>query len=117
MEMIDWILMGVLAAVLTAEMIDAWALHRLTRFCTAVHPSCEQQRRLVRWYAEGFDHSGAVAGWLTFASLLLTALTLVAQAHSMLIAGAAVLALVADGERRLSAELRRRFFRMNPRHG
>jgi hypothetical protein len=60
--MIDWIFGGALAAVLGAEMVDAWALAHLTRRCQGIRPKSSAEQRLVRWYAEGFDHSRAICG-------------------------------------------------------
>lgn len=109
--MIDWMLAGVLMAVLMAELVDAWALRHLTGRCLAIHPRSPAERRVVRWYAEGFDHSRAVASWLTVACLILTVVALGAAVHPLLTVSALVLAACAHGERCLSIALKRRFRR------
>lgn len=109
--MIDWMLAGVLTAVLMAEVVDALALRQLARQCLVMKPSSPEERRLLRWYAQGFDDSRAITAWLTGASLLLALIALSLSAHPALIGGALLLAACAHGEGRLSAALRRRFYR------
>jgi hypothetical protein len=109
--MIDWILAGVLAAVLAAEVVDAWALHHLVRRCAGIQPKTNAERRLVLWYAEGFDHSRLLTGWLRAASIALTILCMVMAVHPILVLGSLLLAVGAHCERCASANLRRRFFR------
>lgn len=106
--MINWILAGVLAAVLAAELMDAWALHHLTRRCLGLNAKSNDERRLVRWYAEGFEHSRAIASWLRAGCLLLTVLSVALGAHMLLIAASLALTVVAHGEREVSVSLRRR---------
>lgn len=110
--MMDWILAGALTAVLMAEAVDAWALHHLARRCIGIRPTSIAEARLVRWYAEGFDHSKAVAAWLRIACLALTVTSVCVSAHPVLIVASLILALVAHGETRFSTELRRRFYRV-----
>lgn len=107
--MINWIIAGALLAVLLAELADAWALRQLTRRCLDVRPRSRAELRLVRWYAEGFDHSIAVTSWLAVGSLALTVIAALCGAHPLVIAASLLLALGAHGERRFSANLRRRF--------
>ncbi len=107
--MINWIIAGALLAVLLAELADAWALHQLARRCLGIRPKTRADRRLVRWYAEGFDHSIALTSWLGISSMGLTALAVVCGAHPAVIAASVLLMIGAHGERRFSASLRRRF--------
>lgn len=111
--MMDWILAGVLTAVLMAEAVDAWALHHLARRCLGMRPTCAAEARIVRWYAEGFDHSKAIASWLRIACLALTVIAVCVAAHPVVIVASLILALVAHGETRFSTELRRRFHRID----
>lgn len=113
--MMDWILAGALAAVLMAEVVDAWALHHLAKRCLGIQPTSAAEVRLVRWYAEGFDHSRAIASWLRVTCLSLTLISVCVAAHPIVIVASVVLALVAHGETRFSAELRRRFYRVERR--
>lgn len=110
--MASWIIAGALAAVLMAELFDAWALHRLARRCRAIQPASESEARLVHWYAEGFAHSVAMTGWLRITTLLLIAAAIVTAAHPAVIAASIVLALAAHCERHVSCALRRRFQRV-----
>lgn len=110
--MMNWILAGALAAVLMAEVVDAWALHHLARRCLGIQPTSVAEVRLVRWYAEGFDHSKAIASWLRITCLALTLIAVGVSAHPIVIVSSVILALVAHGETRFSAELRRRFYRV-----
>jgi hypothetical protein len=112
--MINWMLAGVLAAVLSAELLDAWALRRLARQCQDIHPNSPEERRLVRWYAQGFGDACVLAGWLSAASLALAAVSLLARAHPGLIAAATLLAAGAYYERCMGANLLRRFRRAVP---
>lgn len=107
--MINWIIAGALMAVLMAEVVDAWALHHLAQRCLGVKPKNQAERRLVRWYAEGFDHSMAVTAWLQAACLILTLLSVMCGAHPLVILASLILTVGAHGERRFSARLRRRF--------
>ncbi len=107
--MINWVIAGALLAVLLAELADAWALRQLTRQCLGVRSRSRADLRLVRWYAEGFDHSIAVTSWLAVGSLVLTAIAAICGAHPLVIAASLMLAIGAHGERRLGATLRRRF--------
>lgn len=109
--MVDWILAGVLAAVLAAEVVDAWALHQLVRRCAGIQPKTNAERRLVLWYAEGFDHSRLLTGWLRAASIALTILCVAMAVHPVLVLGSLLLAVGAHCERCASTNLRRRFFR------
>lgn len=113
--MINWIIAGALAAVLMAELVDAWALRQLARRCLGIHPKTSAEVRLVRWYAEGFEHSISVTGWLRGGSLALTAIAALCGAHPLVIAASLLLAVAAHGERRFSARLRRRFMRTERR--
>lgn len=113
--MINWILAGALAAVLAAELTDAWALHHLTQRCRRIQPRSKAEVRLVHWYAEGFDHSRAICGWLQVACLLLTGLSVVFSAHPLIIMASLALTVVAHGERQFSDSLRRRFGRAERR--
>lgn len=113
--MMNWILAGALMAVLLAELVDAWALHHLARRCLGIKPTCSAEVRLVRWYAEGFDHSRAIASWLRFTCIALTLISVAVSAHPIVIVASLILALVAHGESRFSAELRRRFYRIERR--
>lgn len=112
--MIDWIIAGALTAVLLAELADAWALHTLARRCIGIHPRTQAEVRLVRWYAEGFDHSIALTAWLRGGSLVLTLLAAIGGAHPLVIGVSLLLAVGAHGERRFSERLRRRFLSLNP---
>lgn len=109
--MADWIIAGALAAVLMAEVADAWAVHRLARCCLGIRARSRTEARLVRWYAEGFDHSIAIASWLRAGSLILTLCAVACAAHPLVIAASVLLAIGAHGERWASARLRRRFMR------
>ncbi|MGQ0619072.1 MAG: hypothetical protein ACT4QA_04000 [Panacagrimonas sp.] len=113
--MMDWILAGALAAVLMAEVVDAWALHHLAKRCLGIHPTSVDEARLVRWYAEGFDHSKAITSWLRVTCLALTLISVCVAAHTLVISGSILLALVAHWETRFSTELRRRFYRVERR--
>lgn len=113
--MMDWILAGALAAVLMAEVIDAWALHHLARRCLEIKPTSAAEVRLVCWYAEGFDHSKAISSWLRITCLALTAISVCVSAHPLVIAASVALALIAHGETHFSAELGRRFYRIERR--
>lgn len=106
--MIDWIIIGALVAILLAELVDAWALHRLARHCLGLRATTPTQARLVRWYAEGFEHSRAVASWLGAICVALTVLAVLCGAHPLVIAASLLLAVGAHGERHFSARLRRR---------
>jgi hypothetical protein len=106
---IDWIIAGALTAVLLAEVADAWALRQLALRCTGIRPRTRDEQRLVRWYAEGFEHSIAVTSWLGYGCIALTVVAALAGAHPAVIGAGAVLAAGALGERRFSAVLRRRF--------
>lgn len=107
--MIDWIVAGALTAVLLAEVADAWALRQLARRCTGLRPRTRDEQRLVRWYAEGFDHSIAITSWLGYACIALTTVAALGGAHPGVVAAGALLSAGALSERRLSAVLRRRF--------
>ena len=111
--MINWIIAGALSAVLMAELVDAWALHRLARRCLGARPGTAAEARVVRWYAEGFQHSAAIAGWLRAGSLGLTLLSVVCAAHPLVILASVLLAAGAHGERCFSANLQRRFQRVD----
>lgn len=113
--MIDWIIAGALTAVLLAELLDAWALRQLARRCLGIQPKSHAEVRLVRWYAEGFDHSISVTGWLRASSLLLTVIAALCGAHPLMIAASLLLAIAAHGERHFSASLRRRFMQVERR--
>ncbi|MGQ0528273.1 MAG: hypothetical protein ACT4PG_00350 [Panacagrimonas sp.] len=113
--MINWIIAGALMAVLMAELVDAWALHHLARRCLGVQGKTVAEQRLVRWYAEGFDHSIAVTAWLQVACLALTLLSVLCGAHPMVIVASVLLTVGAHGERRFSARLRRRFLQSGRR--
>lgn len=107
--MIDWMMAGALGAILLAELVDAWVLRELARRCSALPGRTPDRARRVREYAEGFDHSRAVTGWLRTGSLVLAALSVGLGAHAWVIAGAVALAIAAHGECRFSVELRRRY--------
>lgn len=107
--MIDWIVAGALTAVLLAEVADALALRQLASRCMGIQPRTRDEQRLVRWYAEGFDHSIAVTSWLGYGCIALTIVAALGGASAMVIAAGAVLSAGALGERRFSAVLRRRF--------
>ncbi len=109
MHVVDWIIAGALTAVLLAEVADAWALRQLTRRCTGIRARTRDEQRLVRWYAEGFDHSIAVTSWLGYSCIALTLVAVLCGAHPAVIAASALLSMGAMGERRFSAVLRRRF--------
>lgn len=109
--MIDWIMAGVLAAVLLAEIADAWALRQLAQRCTGIRVRSRGEERLMRWYAEGFDHSTTIASWLRAGSLALTVCAVLLGAHPLVIVASALLAVGAHGERCFSRRLRRRFMR------
>lgn len=113
--MINWIIAGALAAVLMAELVDAWALRQLARRCLGIKPKSYAEVRLVRWYAEGFDHSISVTGWLRASSLVLTAIAALCGAHPLVIAASLLLAIGAHGERHFSTSLRRRFMQVDRR--
>ena len=113
--MINWIIAGALMAVLMAEVVDAWALHHLAQRCLGVKPKNPAEQRLVRWYAEGFDHSMAVTGWLQVSCLILTLLSVLCGAHPLVILASLLLTIGAHGERRFSARLRRRFLQTGQR--
>jgi len=115
--MMDWIIAGALTAVLLAELADAWALHSLARRCIGIQPRTQAEIRLVRWYAEGFDHSIALTAWLRGGSLALTLLAVISGAHPLVILASLVLAVAAHGERRFSERLRRRFISLYPHPG
>ncbi|MGQ0700648.1 MAG: hypothetical protein ACT4PZ_20705 [Panacagrimonas sp.] len=110
--MIDWMMAGALAAVLMAELVDAWALRELARRCQGIKPISSEDIRLVRWYAEGFEDSRAVTAWLRASSLVLTLLSVLLGAHALVILVSVLLAVGAHGECRFSAVLRRRFSRL-----
>ena len=114
--MINWVIAGALLAVLLAEVADAWALHQLARRCLHVRPRSRADVRLLRWYAEGFDHSIAVTSWLAIGSLVLTVIAAVCGAHALVIAASLLLTIGAHGERRFSASLRRRFQSLSVAH-
>jgi hypothetical protein len=109
--MMDWIIAGALTAILMAEVADAWALHQLARRCMGIRPRSRSEERLVRWYAEGFDHSIAIASWLRGGSLAMTLCAVVCNAHPVVIVASLLLAIGAHGERQFSSRLRRRFMR------
>lgn len=109
--MIDWILAGVLSAVLMAEIADAWVLRQLEQRCTGICVRSHGEQRLVRWYAEGFDHSTVLASWLRGSSLALTACAVLLGAHPLVIGASLLLAAGAHGERYFSQRLRERFMR------
>ncbi len=115
--MIDWMMVGALAAVLTAELVDAWALHQLSRRCAAVGEDRRDRERLVRWYAEGFEHSRAIAGWLRAGSLVLAVLSIGLGAHPLVIVAALALAVAAHGECRYSTVQRQRYLHLARRFG
>lgn len=115
-DVINWILAGALLAVLLAEVADALALRQLTRQCLALRPKSRDEWRLVRWYAEGFDHSMAVTAWLSMGCLGLTAIALMCGAHPLVIAAGVLLAAAAHGEKRLGARLRRRVLQVRAAH-
>jgi hypothetical protein len=106
---IDWIVAGALTAVLLAEVADAWALRQLALRCIGIQPRTRDEQRLVRWYAEGFDHSIAVTSWLGYGCIALTIVAAFGGASPMVILAGALLSAGALGERRFSAVLRRRF--------
>lgn len=107
--MVDWIIAGALTAVLLAEMVDAWALRQLTCRCIGIEPRTREEQRLVRWYAEGFDHSIAVTSWLGYGCIALTALASLCGAQPAVVAAGVVLSAVAMAESHLGTRLRRRF--------
>lgn len=107
--MINWIIAGALTAVLLAEVADAWALRQLALRCIGIQPRTRDEQRLVRWYAEGFDHSIAVTSWLGYGCMALTVVAALCGAHPAVIAAGVLLSAGAMGERRFSAKLRRRF--------
>jgi hypothetical protein len=109
MHMVDWIIAGALSAVLLAEVADAWALRQLALRCIGIQPRTREEQRLVRWYAEGFDHSIAVTSWLAYGCITLTVVAALCGASPAVIAAGAVLSAGAMGERHFSAMLRRRF--------
>lgn len=109
--MIDWIIAGALAAVLLAEMADAWALRLLVQRCDSVRSRTRADMRLVRWYAEGFEHSMALTTWLGMAGIALTLTAAFGGAHPAVITASLLLTLGALGERRFSDQLRRRFLK------
>lgn len=115
--MINWIIAGALAAVLMAELADAWALHQLTRRCIGIQPRSPAEIRLVRWYAEGFDHSIAFTAWLRAGSVVLTLVAATCGAHPLVILASLLLAIAAHGERHFSERLRRRFISLYPHPG
>lgn len=107
--MIDWIIAGALTAVLLAEVVDAWALRQLTARCRGIEPRTRDEQRLVRWYAEGFDHSIAVTSWLAYGCIALTAIASLAGAQPAVLAVGALLSFGAMAECHLGTRLRRRF--------
>ena len=113
--MIDWILIGALAAVLMAELADAWALRQLARRCLGIQAKSSAEVRLVRWYAEGFGHSVSITSWLRASCLALTLIAALCGAHPLVIAASLLLAVAAHGERSFSESLRRRFMRVERR--
>jgi len=106
---IDWIIAGALTAVLLAEVVDAWALRQLTARCLRIEPRTREEQRLVRWYAEGFDHSIAVTSWLAYGCIALTAVASLAGAQPAVLAVGALLSVAAMAESHLGTRLRRRF--------
>lgn len=110
--MINWVMTGALAALLTAELVDAWALRQLVHRCMGICPRTRSELRLLRWYAEGFDHSVAVTGWLRATCLALTVASVLCGAHPLVIVASLLLAIGAHGERYFSAQLHRRFQRV-----
>lgn len=114
--MINWIIAGALLAVLLAELADAWALRQLTRQCLGLRPKSRDEWRLVRWYAEGFDHSIAVTAWLSMACLGLTAIALLCGAHPAMVCSGLLLAAAAHGEKRMGAHLRRQVLQPRAAH-
>lgn len=106
--MINWIISGALAAVLMAEVFDAWALRRLFFRCRNIGRKCESDQRLLRWYAEGFDHSRIMTHWLSIAALSLAILSFLAGAHPAVMVACLVLMMTALVERRLSDDLHRK---------
>lgn len=115
--MIDWMMAGALAAVLAAELVDAWALHQLSRRCATAGGGPGDHERLVRWYAEGFEHSRAIASWLRAGSLVLAVLSIGLGAHPLVIVAALGLTVAAHGECRYSAVQRQRYLHTAKRFG
>lgn len=113
--MINWIITGALAAVLMAEVVDAWALRQLARRCLGIHAKSSAEIRLVRWYAEGFDHSVSITSWLRASCIALTLIAVLCGAHPLVIVASLVLAVAAHGERYFSESLRRRFMQVERR--
>ena len=111
--MVDWIIAGALTAVLLAEVADAWALRQLALRCIGIQPRTRDEQRLVRWYAEGFDHSIALTSWLGCGCIALTGVAALCGAQPVVIAAGALLSAGALGERRFSAILRRRFLQVS----
>lgn len=110
--MMNWIIAGALSAVLLAEIFDAVIVHRLARRCAGLSAAKSRDVRLVHWYAEGFEHSETITGWLRAGTLMLMILAFLCAAHPAVIIASAVLALIAHGEQRLSGTLRKRFKRI-----
>lgn len=106
--MIDWMLLGVLGAVLVAEVLDALALHGLVRGCRAL-PAGTAPVAVAHEVAEGFDHSRRLTGWLRTACLVLAGCCLVGAAQPLLVVASLVLAAGAHCESGFSAALGRQF--------
>lgn len=111
--MVNWLLVIVLSAVIMAEVMDALAMRRLFSKCQSVGREQAGNVGLQRWYAQGFQHSVMLTGWLAIASAALGLLAFFLQAHPMLIVACVVLALVAHVQRYLSVILRRKFVRVS----
>jgi hypothetical protein len=110
--MIDWMLLGLLSAVLVAEVLDALALQGLVRRCRRLPPRAVREPGFVRWCAEGFDHSRRLTGWLRTGCVVLALAGLAGAMSLPLVAASSVLALGAHYESRWSVSLRRRFLRV-----
>lgn len=107
--MMNWIITGALAAVFMAELFDAWALRRLFSRCQTLSSSGQGNPSLLRWYADGFQHSVVMSTWLGGSALLLAVLAVCAQAHPVLIIAGLLLAVTAHMERELGQSMRRKF--------
>jgi multisubunit Na+/H+ antiporter MnhG subunit len=106
--MIEYLLALALIGTACLAMAAGLSLYRLSAVCQRVERRTPCDRRLLRWYVQGFERPMRVTQWLLRSSLLLLFVSIVAKAALPLILVAVVLVGLSYAELRFGAQRERR---------
>lgn len=106
--MTDYILLTALIILGISSFLDGRLLYRLNRRCVHAREAQNADRRLLRWYAQGFDQPLRLARWLVRINAVLLAAALLLHSAPVLVAGAAVMLILGVYELQSGSSMARR---------